>query len=181
MVQKLSTKEILQQNKTRSNLNSFLKTVAIADNIRSMHNIGSMFRTSDALGLRKLFLCGVSPTPPRPEISKSALGSDQFVSWEYFESITECIKELKKMNYAIVGIEQTNCSIELYNFNVETNTKYALVLGNEVNGLSKEILPLCDYFLEIPQFGQKHSFNVSVSFGIVSYTLFERIKKLNHV
>ncbi|TNE71776.1 TrmH family RNA methyltransferase [bacterium] len=176
-VRKLSTKEIFTVNKSRTKENVFHETVVILDNIRSMHNVGSFFRTCDAFGTRKLFLTGITPTPPRPEISKSALGADEHVNWEYSDSILVLMNELKENGYLIIGIEQTTNSELLHHFNPKFDQKVALIFGNEVSGVDATVLQHCDLILEIPQFGNKHSFNVSVSFGIVCYALFERFHK----
>lgn len=177
-MRKRSTKEIFELNKSRTKQGHFHETVVILDNIRSMHNVGSFFRTMDAFGLRKLFLCGLTPTPPRPEISKSALGADEFVHWEYHLETISIIKQLKLLNYSIIGIEQTTQSVQLHHFKLESLHKIALIFGNEVSGIDQNCLDLCDLCIEIPQFGNKHSFNVSVSFGIVTYALYERFNNL---
>ncbi len=174
MVRKLSTKEIHRNNKKRTKNTLFHETVVILDNIRSMHNVGSFFRTSDALGIKKLYLCGITPKPPRPEISKSALGAEAFVFWYFIENTLSIINELKLLGYSIVGIEQTTESVLLHQFKLESSNKYALIFGNEVNGINKEVLKECDLTIEIPQFGDKHSFNVSVSYGIVAYAFFDK-------
>ncbi len=176
-VRKLSTKEIASVNKSRTKSNLFHDLVIVLDNIRSMHNVGSFFRTADAFGVRKLFLCGITPTPPRPEISKSALGADDFVDWEYMDNATNTLELLKTEGYQIIGVEQTTNSVQLHHFSVQTNQKYALIFGNEVSGVDATLLDYCNQIVEIPQFGHKHSFNVSVSFGIVCYALFERFHK----
>ena len=173
---KRSTKEIFELNKSRTRESSFHEVIVILDNIRSMHNVGSFFRTMDAFGLRKLFLCGITPYPPRPEISKSALGADEYVNWEYRKDIISLLHELKSESYSIIGIEQTKTSVQLHQYSLESDNKLAIVFGNEVSGIDEEVLSLCDTNIEIPQFGHKHSFNVSVSFGIVSYALFEKFQ-----
>ena len=139
----------------------------ILDNVRSLHNIGSIFRTSDAFRIEKLFLCGITATPPHRDIHKSALGSTESVEWEYYSDSSEITKKLKADNVEIFAIEQTDKSILLNNFTIKRHKKNAYVFGNEVNGVSDEVLSLCDFSLEIPQFGTKHSFNVAVSAGIV--------------
>lgn len=173
-VRKLSTREIHQTNKKRTKENEFHDTIVVLDNIRSMHNVGSFFRTADAFGLQKLYLTGITPCPPRPEISKSALGADEFVSWEYENDLDLVLSKLKLLGYCIIGIEQTTESVQLHQFKLESSNKYALIFGNEVHGLSEVALKKCSHFIEIPQFGDKHSFNVSVSFGITAYAFFEK-------
>lgn len=143
--------------------------VLILDNIRSLHNVGSFFRTADAFAVEKIYLCGITGTPPNREIQKTALGATQTVAWEYYEQIREVLLNLKNQNYVIVSIEQTDQSISLEKFCVELQKKYALIFGNEVLGVSLEAIELTDVALEIPQFGTKHSLNVAVSAGIVMW------------
>ena len=149
--------------------------VLVLDNIRSMHNVGSAFRTCDAFNVEKLYLCGITATPPQKEISKTALGATESVDWEYKERVSELAKELKSAGYAILLVEQTDNSIMLQNFDFAQYEKIALFVGNEVFGISDELLPLSDSAIEIPQFGTKHSLNVSVATGIV---LWEAVKQL---
>jgi 23S rRNA (guanosine2251-2'-O)-methyltransferase len=150
--------------------------VVVLDNIRSMNNIGSVFRTSDAFRVEKIVLCGITAKPPHRDIQKTALGADQSVDWSYKESTKEAIEELKINGYTILGIEQTTESIKLETFEIESNKKYALVFGNEAFGLSDDILNHLDSSIEIPQYGTKHSLNISVCAGIV---IWEFSKKMN--
>ncbi len=148
----------------------------VLDNVRSRHNIGSAFRTSDAFRVSELILCGISSTPPSPEIHKSALGAEFSVAWRYFESGVEAVKSLKEQGYKIICVEQTENSISLdrfkyREFGLEDGIKYAVVFGNEVHGVAQEVVDLSDFTLEIPQYGTKHSLNVSVAIGIVLYML----------
>ncbi len=143
--------------------------VLILDNIRSLHNVGSFFRTADAFAVEKIYLCGITGTPPNREIQKTALGATQTVAWEYYEQIREVLLNLKNQNYVIISVEQTDQSISLEKFRVELQKKYALIFGNEVLGVSPEAIELTDVALEIPQFGTKHSLNVAVSAGIVMW------------
>ncbi|MCW4014735.1 MAG: RNA methyltransferase [Candidatus Bathyarchaeota archaeon] len=145
--------------------------VVVLDNIRSLHNVGSIFRTSDAFRLEAVYLCGITSTPPHKEIHKTALGAEDSVKWQYFNETTEAIEKLKQEGYLLIGIEQVEGSISLKQFEPETNSKYAVILGNEVKGVAQEVINQCDMCLEIPQFGTKHSFNVSVSAGIVLWEL----------
>jgi tRNA G18 (ribose-2'-O)-methylase SpoU len=139
----------------------------VLDNVRSLHNVGSTFRTSDAFGIKKLFLCGITGTPPDREIHKTALGAELSVEWEYHKSATELISELKNSGVKIFAVEQTTNSIMLQNmFDIQT-TPTALVFGNEVNGVEQNVIDICDGVIEIPQLGSKHSLNISVSVGIV--------------
>src|SRR5574344_695977 len=141
--------------------------VIVLDNIRSQHNVGSAFRTSDAFLIEKIYLCGISATPPSPEIHKSALGAEFSVNWEYFPQTMEAVAELKRSGYTIVAVEQTENSTSLEMFTPEEGKKYAYIFGNEVKGVEQAVVDESDICLEIPQFGTKHSLNVSVAVGIV--------------
>ncbi|MGC4033970.1 MAG: RNA methyltransferase [Tepidisphaeraceae bacterium] len=141
----------------------------LLDNIRSLHNVGSAFRTADAFRLEKIYLTGITGTPPHREIHKTALGATESVAWEYHENPAPLIELLKKNNYKIIVIEQTTESQSLNDFKPKEGASYCFVFGNEVNGVSESIMPLADTALEIPQSGTKHSLNVSVCIGIVSW------------
>ncbi len=143
--------------------------IFVLDNVRSALNVGSIFRTADALGIEKLCLCGISAQPPHKEILKTAIGATASVDWMYENSVVQLAKQLKQTGYQLMGIEQTNQSIELQDWVAKKDQKYALFFGNEVDGLSGELLPLLDCAVEIPQFGTKHSFNVAVTAGIVGW------------
>lgn len=143
--------------------------VLILDSIRSLMNVGSIFRTADAFQAEKLFLCGFTGTPPHREIQKTALGATESVDWQYFESIEDCIQHLKKHGYRIWAIEQTTRSTSLTDMDYSSGRPFAFVLGNEVSGVSDEALQHCEGVIEIPQFGSKHSLNVSVTAGIVAW------------
>lgn len=145
--------------------------VMVLDNIRSFNNVGSAFRTSDALAVEKLYLCGITATPPHRDIHKTALGATESVDWKHFKTTVEAVESLKEEGYIILGAEQTDKSVLLQDFQIDPNQKYALIMGNEVKGISDDVLPLLDTCLEIPQFGTKHSFNVSVSMGIIGWEL----------
>lgn len=147
----------------------------ILDNVRSLNNIGSIFRTSDAFLVEKIYLCGISATPPSPEIHKTALGAENTVVWEYFENTKSVIEELKNRNYILLAVEQVENSIKLSDLKLDKSKKYALVLGNEVKGVQQEIVDMCDDCIEIPQFGTKHSLNVSVAGGIVIWSVFNSL------
>ena len=144
-----------------------LPLVIVLDNIRSMHNVGSAFRTSDAFLVRKIYLTGITATPPHRDINKTALGATESVAWEYVESTRVAVKRLKEDGFTIVSVEQAEPHISLEKLTLGKNKKYCLVFGNEVSGVSDEGIGLSDFCLEIPQSGTKHSLNISVSVGIV--------------
>ncbi len=149
--------------------------ILILDNIRSALNVGSCFRTADAFCLEQVHLCGITAKPPHREILKTAIGASQSVDWTYFGHTREAISSAKESGYIILGAEQTDESILIQDFQVEKGGKYAIVLGNEVKGISDDVLPLLDACLEIPQFGTKHSLNVSVATGIVVWEILRKI------
>tara|TARA_Y100001933_G_scaffold38514_1_gene34530 strand:+ start:250 stop:783 length:534 start_codon:yes stop_codon:yes gene_type:complete len=148
----------------------------ILDNIRSAHNVGSIFRTCDAFLIDEIILCGITASPPNKEIRKTALGSTDSVTWSYFENTKQAIQELKKEKFQIISIEQADKSTKLEDFNVNSKKKYALIFGNEIKGVNQKLIDMSDVVVEIPQFGTKHSFNVSVSVGIVIWDFFSKIK-----
>lgn len=154
-----------------------LPVVVVLDNVRSMHNIGSIFRTSDALAATAVYLCGITAQPPHREIEKTALGATQSVTWEYFEDTLAAIAKLRANGYKIVAIEQAENSTMLNDFVPSAGEKYALIFGNEVNGVSEEAMQLIDTCIEIPQFGTKHSFNIVVSAGIVLWDFYSKIAR----
>ena len=166
---RISIEDFKKQEKTQ--------IVVVLDNIRSMHNIGSVFRTCDAFRIEKLVLCGITATPPHREIQKTALDATESVVWEYYENTKDAIKLLKNNKFKIIGVEQTDNIISLEDFSPEPNTKYAVIFGNEINGVDENVLKECDFCIEIPQFGTKHSFNISVSAGIVLWDMSAKIKK----
>ena len=145
--------------------------VVVLDNIRSLNNIGSVFRTSDALSVEAIYLCGISAIPPHKDIHKTALGATESVDWKYFDSTQKAIEILQKDGYKIVAVEQTNDSLCLLDYKLNINSRIALVFGNEVKGVDQAIIDICDECLEIPQYGTKHSFNISVSVGIILWDL----------
>lgn len=149
--------------------------IIILDDIRSLHNIGSVFRTSDAFLIEKIYLCGITAIPPNKEIHKTALGATETVTWEYEKEVLDVIKKLKSEQVSVYAIEQVENSIFLNDFKVEKDKKYALVFGNEVFGVNQQAIELCDGTIEIPQLGTKHSLNVSVSTGIVIWDLFSKM------
>lgn len=141
--------------------------VLVLDNVRSAHNTGSAFRTADAFHVDKLFLCGICPVPPSPEIRKVALGAEDAVPWEKADDTLELVQRLKSEGYTVVAVEQTVHSVKLQEFRRDDGRKYALVFGNEVDGVRQDVVDVADFALEIPQKGTKHSLNVSVSVGVV--------------
>ena len=151
--------------------------VVVLDNIRSMNNIGSVFRTSDAFRIEKIYLCGITAVPPHREIHRTALGSEDSVSWHYFEHTTDAIQYLQTDNYEILAVEQTEGSTMLQEYFPEKNKRYAFVFGNEVDGVDEKVLNLVHKCLEIPQFGSKHSLNISVSVGIL---LWDYVQKTHY-
>ncbi len=150
--------------------------VLVLDNIRSGLNVGSAFRTADGFGLEKIYLCGITATPPHREILKTAIGASASMDWEYCKTTLDAILSLKKEGYRLIAVEQIDESILLQDFELDKNQKYALIFGNEVTGVSDEILEHLDTAIEVPQFGTKHSFNISVCVGIVVWDFFKKIK-----
>ena len=148
--------------------------VIVLDNIRSMNNVGSFFRTADAFALEAIYLCGITATPPNKEIHKTALGSTESVDWKYYKETTEAIAELKNQGFYVCAIEQVTQSVFLHEFNFQAHEKLAFVFGNEVFGVNEEVIDLCDECIEIPQIGTKHSLNVSISGGIVMWHAFAK-------
>lgn len=149
--------------------------VVILDNIRSCNNIGSVFRTSDALLLKKIYLCGITATPPNKEIHKTALNAEKSVEWQYVEKTEDAVNLLLSEGYLVYAVEQVVDSISLRDFQPQPNHNYAFVFGNEVKGVQQKVINMCNGAIEIPQYGTKHSFNVSVSAGIVLWDVFQKI------
>jgi tRNA G18 (ribose-2'-O)-methylase SpoU len=145
----------------------------VLDNVRSLHNVGSVFRASDAFLVEAVYLCGITATPPHAEIHKTALGAEDSVAWKYFENTADAVEELKRNNYRIAAVEQAENSVSLENLAL-TNEKYAAVFGNEVRGVDQQVMDRCDFCIEIPQFGVKHSLNISVAAGIVIWEFFNK-------
>jgi tRNA G18 (ribose-2'-O)-methylase SpoU len=152
-----------------------LPVAVVLDNVRSMHNIGSIFRTSDGFAVNKICLCGITAQPPHREIEKTALGATQSVNWEYFETPLQAVQHLRNEGYQIIAIEQAENSTMLNTFAPSQTEKYALIFGKEVNGVSDEVMEVIDTCIEIPQFGTKHSFNIVVSAGIVLWDFFAKL------
>lgn len=165
-MQRLSIEEFKEADK--------LPLIVVLDDVRSMHNIGSVFRTCDAFRVEALYLCGICQTPPSTEIHKTALGAEDSVAWKYFNTALEAIDELKKQGYHVLSVEQVEHSTKLQTFIPEAK-KYAVILGNEVKGVHQEVVDASDGCLEIPQLGTKHSMNVSVTAGIIIYKFAEEL------
>lgn len=155
-----------------------IPVVVILDNVRSAQNIGAFFRTGDAFAIEKVMLCGITATPPSRDIHKSALGAELTVGWEYYPTTTECAAALKAEGYTLLAIEQVEGAVMLDSLEVDAGKKYALIFGNEVEGVAQEVVDMCDGAIEIPQVGTKHSVNVSVAGGIVLWEFFSSLKHL---
>lgn len=153
--------------------------IIILDNIRSLNNIGSVFRTSDAFLVEKIYLCGITAQPPHKDIHKTALGSTESVDWEYHKDTMQVVEQLKREGVKIVSIEQAEGAKMLDDFNPEANTTYAFVFGNEVKGVSQEVVSHSDMVIEIPQHGTKHSLNISVSAGVVIWDVYAKLKAIH--
>ena len=166
-MQRLSVDEFKQAEK--------LPLIVVLDDVRSMHNVGSVFRTGDAFRIEAVYLCGITSTPPNAEIHKTALGAEDSVEWKYFSNVQEALITLKEAGYEIYSIEQAHGSTNLQNFAPQLGKKYAVVLGNEVKGVHQEVIDASDGCLEIPQFGTKHSLNVSVTAGIIIWHFAKQI------
>ncbi len=178
-----SMRKLRNHELNRLSVETFKKTgkvpfVIVLDNVRSLNNIGSVFRTSDAFLAESIYLCGITACPPNKEIDKTALGATDSVIWKYFENTLEAIQELKSNNYQIISIEQAEGSTSLENFYPAENKKYAFVFGHEVKGVKQEVVDLSDICVEIPQYGTKHSLNISVAVGVVVWDVFTKFKKL---
>lgn len=176
-MQKLSMEQLGRLSVEEYKKTSKTPVVVVLDNVRSALNVGSVFRTSDAFRVEKIMLCGITATPPNPEIRKTAIGAEQSVDFEYFKNTVEAVENLKNGGYKIFAVEQAKESIPLNALNLLGVEKLALVFGNEVKGVDEAVMELCEKCIEIPQFGTKHSLNVSVSAGIVIWEVFNRLKK----
>jgi 23S rRNA (guanosine2251-2'-O)-methyltransferase len=154
-----------------------IPVVILLDNVRSLHNVGSAFRTADAFLVEKIYLAGITGTPPHREIQKTALGATDSVAWEYGEKPADIAIQLKNKGYQIIAIEQTTTSISLDQFIPDATARYCLVFGNEIHGVSEEVIEISDSAIEIPQSGTKHSLNISVCVGIVSWELFKKMRQ----
>ncbi len=166
-MRKLPTEEIIRISADEYHKSEKTPLTIILDNVRSLHNVGSVFRTADAYLIEKVILCGITATPPHPEIHKSALGAEFSVEWEHYDNTNEAIENLKKQGYTICSIEQCEGSVMLNDFQIDPTQRHAIILGNEVHGVQQSAIDQSDYCIELPQYGTKHSLNVSVTAGIV--------------
>ncbi len=168
-MEKLKLQELGRMSVAEHKMAQKAPVVIVMDNVRSALNIGSAFRTADSFALERIVLCGICATPPNRDILKSALGSTESVDWIYVENNAEAVQQLKTDGYICIAIEQAKGSVSLSDFEIQTDQKYALIFGNEVDGVADEVMKLVDFCIEIPQFGTKHSLNVSVCVGILSW------------
>lgn len=171
MMRKLSMDELNRKSVREFKDAEKIPVVVVLDNIRSMHNVGSVFRTADAFLVKGIYLCGYTPQPPHRDIQKTALGATETVEWSYFHDAVQAVQSLRNEGYSVFAIEQVEKSVPLDEFRHEQFEKMAVVFGNEVSGVGEEVLQLCDGCIEIPQFGMKHSLNISVAAGIVLWEL----------
>ena len=176
MTHKLTAQEMNRITVEEFRASEKLPLTVVLDNVRSLNNIGSVFRTSDAFRVEHIALCGITATPPHREIHKTALGAEDSVEWSYHEDSVECVKALKANGYQVYAIEQVDDSIKLPATSYQLSAKVAIILGNEIEGVQESLLPLCDGCLEIPQFGTKHSLNVSCAAAIVIWEMFKTMK-----
>lgn len=175
-MQKLKTTDLNRVGIDKFKEQEKLPVVVILDNVRSMNNVGSAFRTADGFAIEKIILCGITAQPPHREIEKTAIGATQSVEWIHYPETLDALHELKKEGYEIIAIEQADESIMLNTFKPEQDKKYALIFGNEVNGVSDEVMAEIDKCIEIPQFGTKHSFNIVISAGIVLWDFYAKLR-----
>lgn len=173
IMRKLTVEELNRMNIEEFHQSEKLPLIIVLDNIRSLHNVGSVFRTADAFRLQGVWLCGITACPPAAEIHKTALGAEDSVSWEYFEDTLDAVERLQREGYEVLAVEQVEGSLKLNTFRIDPAKRYALILGNEVKGVRQDVVDAADAALEIPQYGTKHSMNVSVTAGIVMWE-FER-------
>ncbi len=176
-MRKLSTLELNRISVEEFHQTTKIPLVVVLDNVRSLHNVGSVFRTSDAFLVESIYLCGITATPPNAEIHKTALGAEFSMNWKFFEDTNCAVEELKKLGYTIVAIEQVEGSVALEKMTYDSTKKYAVILGNEVKGVQQEVVDKCDFCIEIPQYGTKHSLNVSVTSGIIIWEFFKNLSK----
>ncbi len=175
-MRKLSLKELNRVSPKEFKEQKKAPIIIVLDNVRSALNVGSAFRTADAFALEKIYLCGITATPPHREILKTAIGATESMDWEYQKEVGETLQQLKAEGYTLLAVEQVDERTYLQDFKADKTKKYALILGNEVKGVSEEAIALTDQCLEVPQYGTKHSLNVSVCLGVVTWELFRQLK-----
>ncbi len=175
-MRKLKVTELNRISKEEYKLAEKLPLVVVLDNVRSEYNIGSVFRTADAFRVESICLCGICAVPPRIEIHKTALGAEDSVDWRYFKSTMDAVDELRREGYTILSVEQVEGSMKLDNMHLDSSRRYAIILGNEVKGVQQEVVDASDGCIEIPQYGTKHSLNVSVTAGIVMWEMFRLLR-----
>lgn len=174
-MRKLKNKELQRINIDEFKSAEKTPITIVLDNVRSSLNVGSVFRTSDAFLIENIILCGITSTPPNKEIRKTGLGASDSVNWQFEENTINAVAKLKTNGYHIIGIEQADKSLKLNNFTLSSNKPIAIIMGNEVNGVSQDVIDICDEILEIPQFGTKHSLNISVTTGIIIWELWRKL------
>jgi len=175
-VRKLSLKELNRVSPTEFKLQEKTPLVIVLDNVRSGLNVGSAFRTGDAFACASVYLCGITAQPPHREILKTAIGAAESMDWQYFEKTTDAIQHLREQGYTILAIEQADESVQLQDFEVKKDGKYAVVFGNEVKGVGEDVMQMIDACIEVPQFGTKHSLNISVCVGVVCWDIFRKMR-----
>jgi len=175
-MRKLSLKELNRVSTDEFKAQSKTPVIIVLDNVRSGLNVGSTFRTADAFALEAVYLCGITAQPPHREILKTAIGATESMDWKYFEQSTDAVRDLQAKGYQILAVEQAEGSTMLQDFKLKKDEKYAVVFGNEVKGVSDEVMTMIDACLEVPQFGTKHSLNISVCVGVVVWDLFRKMK-----
>ncbi len=175
-MRKLLNRELARKSAEEFRRSEKSPIIIVLDNVRSQSNVGSIFRTADAFAVESICLCGITSTPPHREIRKTALGATDTVAWKYFPKTLEAVSELREAGYIIIGVEQAEGSVSPDEFQAEPGRKYALIFGHEISGVDQEVLNTCDYCIEIPQFGTKHSFNIAISAGIVLWEMSKKIK-----
>ena len=176
MMKKLNMEELNRMSVEEFKQAEKLPLVVVLDNVRSLNNIGSVFRTADAFRLQRICLCGITATPPHRDIHKTALGAEDSVAWQYFDSTSDCVEQLKREGYKVYAVEQVDDSVMLHQFAAPSGNPMAIIFGNEVEGVDEALLPLCEGSIEIPQFGTKHSLNISIAAGILIWEMWRQMR-----
>jgi 23S rRNA (guanosine2251-2'-O)-methyltransferase len=176
-MRKLKNEELGRISKEEFKSQQKMPLIIVLDNVRSMNNVGSIFRTADAFLLEAIYLCGITAQPPHREIEKTALGATSTVDWKYFKNVSEAIQNLKQHDYIIISVEQTDRSIPLHAFLPGEGKTYAFIFGHEMNGISEEAIQMSDFALEVPQYGTKHSLNIAVCAGIVVWDIYSKLNR----